>query len=474
MRSKSSIRHTLAFFLCVVLAGLRVTAAAEAPPSLEELDADRLPASGSTITAVKPGRLAEKLGFRVGDVIVEINGTPVHHMDQVKTLLVADQPAAVRMVGQDGEARLINAHTGTLGFGFTFRYRPTLAVSRAMQRDPAWNDALIAAAWHFEQAEYRKAEKALARAAEAGYEPDALFHALSFGVALRLGQTDRADEMLRAVPNPGSESVFWTGPVAQYQLMQATGRASEAVEVVEAHPSYFPFAKATNWVEWARSIKETDHARDQPRQDDPLLGRERAMANEDLIPAERWQWARERVTLNNAFTRKGREGFFLSCSTGEYQQAVLTRDLGFRDFVLETTFTIKPNGERHPIWANNLLINIANYDYDNPTVEEYFAGRVTLLGLSIEETTTIGCFVSPMLGWDSKIRWAHDEFDGVTEHHLTISRTGSRGRIVLDGVVLVDLPVDEDVQHLMLHVHNVGMQVDFSKFVLADLEPAAE
>lgn len=72
------------------------------PVTAEEAQAAQLSSGqGLAVTEVKPGTLAEQMGFKVNDIILEVNGMALATTDQLRELLVGGNLTTVKIVRED-------------------------------------------------------------------------------------------------------------------------------------------------------------------------------------------------------------------------------------------------------------------------------------------------------------------------------------------------------------------------------------
>lgn len=454
------------FYALLVVGGLMASGShAAMPPSMAQLDADLGPVAGVRIRRVEPRTQAQALGLRQGEVFVSIDGQSVLHRHQMNSLRDTGADYRATLAATDGRKREVVFRPGLMGtWQEDLPPRLTLAVSRAMSRGGAWNDAMIAAAWALEQDKAQDAQRSLAAARGAGYPDDAVSRGLAFRVAAARGELKLVGEILDTLPArvDHQTELHLPGPEERYRYYLASGRGEELVRLLENEPQYFPAVQTTGWPRHAAILRTT------PPRAEPSTGPVR-LVNPMLFGAARWLWGGDLHTHDEPIVAN--RGFIIEQRPGTYKQAFLTRNDGFDDFELHARFTVALNGTPNSRYPSKLMINVSDYRAPAPEATSYFSGNTSLLGASFTGFEG-GIFKRSVLhGWQDFEKLDASFFDGTTEHHLHISRRGAWGRIVLDGETLLDRPVDADIHQLVFHVHLVGLNADFNQFAITEPQP---
>lgn len=459
--------------LLVLAAGIRAAVAAPPPPALEQLDADAGPVAGAQILDVVAGSQAQALGVVPGDVVVAFNGEPVWDHVHLGSLLDSGVARRLTLADAGGGRRDVSPGPGRLGIrNLGLPPRLTLSVRRAMARDARWDAPLIAAAWALEHDRTADAERALEAARDAGYPDDDVYRGLAFGVAVAGGDLRRAGELQATLP-PRSEhpaALVLPGPRELYRFYLAAGRSDDLVRLVEAAPHPFDLAARSDWPRHAALLRDAEAPPAAPVPLDAEAAGAARLVNPMLYGAARWPWGQDLHTHDDLIVQK--RPFIIEQRPGSYKQAFLTRNDRFGDFDLNARFTVALNGRPSRRYPSTLHVSVSDYTRPEPEVNAHFDGVTALLGASFQAESDGSFFRKLLHGLPDPQRVDGAFFDGTTEHTLHLSRRGGWGRIVLDGVTVLQRPVDPDPRPLVFHVHLVGLTAEFSAFEITEPRPA--
>lgn len=461
----------VAFLLPVWSASARGADDAEptAVPGLAVLDADPRPAEGEEIRRVVADSQATRLGIEVGDVIVAINDVPLTGEATCSAVLERAEQRQLRVVDTDGHERLVAVKPGIIGIQHRQRERLRLSVSRAMKRDAKWNGAMLSAAQAIAQARWQAAASHLESAAAAGYPMDGVFRGLAWHVAMGRGDYAVAAELLGQLPAHQLGRVYLPDVDDLYRFYLATSQTEAMDRLVTNHPLDFPFAETAAWQDWIQRVRPMRHLPPVIPPMDRTAHRIREVVNGQLTRTNRWPWGGEpRIHDGSVIANRS---FLMHSPPGHFNQAFVTREEDFGDFSVDAKFRIKPLGD-HRKWATILSIHVANFDLDinkQNVVQRYWNGEAILLGARFEASDD-GPLLVLAHGWLGPTRdMSRDFMDGQGWHTLRLTRVGDRGQIVVDGVVVAELPVDPDVGNLLFHIHSVGLQVEMETYEIAEL-----
>ncbi len=456
--------------LCIVLA--TTSKAAPTPPSLAELDADTRAVAGAIILTTADGSQAQTLGIRVGDVVVSVNDEAVLDRAQFSLLLKKRDERKMTVVGSDENRRTVNLALGRIGIGHvTSPQRLTLATSRAMARDAAWNHAVIASAWALENHDPETAEQSLHAAKQAGYPNDAVMQGLTFLSHMANGHYAMASDMLDTMPprTDAQHDLYLPGAAERSHLFLATGRCDELLGLVQSDPIHLgPIQNAPNW---ARDMALFRGINGPPtplatEQDAPVQA-----VNPTLSEASRWIWGKSE---SRSYNREviANKPFVMRAAPGAPAQAFLSRFDDFGDFDLHARFKASLSGRISGSYGASVAINVSDLRSPAPDVVSYFNGATSVLGASFNVSRDGRSVRKTMSGWAATQQISPSYFDGTREHHVHLSRRGDWGTIVVDGVTVLSRPVAPDSERLVFHLHVIGVKAEFSQFEIT--EPQAK
>lgn len=442
----------------------------DSPPSLARLDADRGPVAGVRIRQVFPDTQASAAGLRPEEVLVAINGETLISHDQFAAMRGLNGGADDVFTFQDssGQRRDLRFREGRIGIrSATAPSRLTLAVSRAMVRDPAWNDALLAAAWALEQDRADDADRWLKAAREAGCPDDEVFRSLDFRVASARGEFARAAERLQTLPSPQDHQKqrHLPGPLERYPHFLASGDTPQLLALIEDPSGVFSLRRNPRWPSLEARLRAGGP---QPKpvatRATDSTGAVRAV-NPMLFGAANGASGGD-FHSHNELIIDG-EPFVMSAAPGNFDQALLTRNQAFGDFDLHARFSIRQNGTPDPEYASGMRVNVYDGEAGPGGPEDLLDSAADVLGASFWVSDDSPGDQYFHLGWDQSAPMDPSFFDGKTEHHLHLSRRGNRGILRLNGRQLVNLPV-RTAERLVFRLHLVGMEAAFSAFEITE------
>jgi tetratricopeptide (TPR) repeat protein len=157
----------------------------------DSLEKDERPVSSLRIVDVSRGSQAMACGVGVGDMICKINGKAAYNMHGGEALR-GQRPDMFEIWSHRSGRRTLPFDPEPLGVSYTEHWIPVVAYVRSSERDPAWDDYVLAAASYWDK-DTTFAEEALRRAREVGYK-GWFAEALTIAMARENGQLDRAVE----------------------------------------------------------------------------------------------------------------------------------------------------------------------------------------------------------------------------------------------------------------------------------------
>ncbi len=199
----------------------RFQQALDSLPSVQALEASKMPVSGAHITGFNPGHQAEGLNIQIDDVIVSIDG----HLCWASWVnwQRSNQPQSLRIVTKDGKERVMQIAPGMIGVQHINYRRPELAYIRRPDRNVDM-DELVLVGLMMRSADPDLAETAWYHAIQTGYVPDDLSDACLAIIANQQGRFDVAVEAALHVPAIDAEHPYRLYPDEIIKIALPLGR----------------------------------------------------------------------------------------------------------------------------------------------------------------------------------------------------------------------------------------------------------
>ncbi len=199
----------------------RLREALERLPTVQGLEASKMPVSGAHVTGINPGHQAEGLNIQIDDVIVSIDG----HLCWARWVdwQRSNQPQSLRIVTKDGKDRVMQIAPGLVGVQHINYRRPELAYIRRPDRNKDL-DELVLVGLMMRSTDPDLAETAWHHAIGAGYVPDDLSDACLAIIANQQGRFDIAVEAAMRVPAVDAEHPYRLYPDEIIKIALPLGR----------------------------------------------------------------------------------------------------------------------------------------------------------------------------------------------------------------------------------------------------------
>lgn len=199
----------------------RLAEAWQGLPSIEELEASRMPLTGMLVIRLNSGYQARRLGIQVGDVIVSIDDRHLwtNWIDWGRT----ESEQTMRLVTRDGEERSFQIQPGLVGVRHIPYARPDLAYIRRADRIEALDREVLAGIMMGRQ-DPDLAETAWYHAVAGGYQADDLSDACGALIALYQSRPTVAADFAARVPDVDAEHPYRLYPRDRMQVAAASGR----------------------------------------------------------------------------------------------------------------------------------------------------------------------------------------------------------------------------------------------------------
>ena len=495
------LKHRLLLFLCLlgILLGVRTSAGEVARPPLQErlkgetyqqrlahiiaqqpsaaeLEQSEMPVAGLEIPKIIPGSQAEQLGVETGDVLISVDGMTLwRYADGIPP---RDGEQSYTFRTKEGQLREVRVQPGMFGIWYINYRRPDLWYVRHGQRNPAWDEAMLAAVYarHTDPA---LAETALWHAMQKGYQPDEFSDSMAAVIALYAGRPGDAEHYLRRLPAATANATYRPSDVFRARVALALGRYPWLVKLAMRSPKVVNPAYAQRLlVEWRRlgsppppDPRTFGQGLERVELDPPRVGE---IDDEQVRSAP--SLSLERVWEDEPFELARPSGSPRCLFFGAHEPVDNV------ELAMQFTLGAEPRVGRY---AHALEILLLDWRYRL---------RHDLDGESMTPLTLRCrmCFAGLQIGRDPLgatlilIRGGHQEPDffytepaftldpaNPPEFEVSILRVGPWARIMLNGMPVALLPVEEEVQYPAPMLWVVGADADIAEVELFEIRGGA-
>lgn len=435
-------------------------------PSLEELVRDPGAIDGLRVMRVNQDSHAERLEFRVGDIITHIDGQAILSHEHWTELRSPDASHRVTLVDFAGRSRDVVVPAAPLiGFESQTIHRNDLRYVRKGARNPTWDEHILAALAGYDTGDFELADEAMRRAVDAGYQPDALLAALRLQLAIARADWDRAAEVLGTLPADERARRWIDLSLPRYSVAMARGDVDAMIADVHDSPGGMMVIGEPAWKRWRDGVDAWQkHAARHATWESWTQGLERIRINDRLRPSKESSFGDEWMSL--AEPMMGDQPFHFESAPGHFRQGFMDTDQPVQDFEVVAQFTVRPNGKPHRKWISLLTFTVS--DLDRWNFKEYWDGGIVVAGAmlqaDVDRPTGWRHILAGSLGDTRYLPDALIQFDGQTTHEVRLRRFGTRVQVLIDDHMLADVPSDPDSSRLAFHIHSVGLTVNMLSF----------
>lgn len=435
--------------------------ALEQLPPVADLDKLKEPLVGVKITQVTPASQAAKLGIKVGDVMVALDGEQLYRPAQTRGLRT-DGPQTLTVVSADGQERKLTIQPGEIGVDSEPHWNPLLLHIRGSNRSEKWDDYVLVAIANIEK-DPELAETAWHYALAAGYRPDHLSDAHGAQLAQTLGRAKEALDFAhfaRSEPAPQDISLLspqdiFQAAIAEFKLEQALAAIRDGAADTENLETHFQrlLAKHTQLpTEQRVGLSPSQRAQSLRRED--LLPRCAAM--NDNTP-----WYLDRLV-------KGQD-FEMKTPIEHYNGIVFAPSNAGRDMELVVHFVLPDLKVQPSRYARVFAVGLFDCNDPQPArlVESGMPGG--FLGISIEDDGAAELFHGPGLTLTSID--VSREIANNREATLRIVQCAGRQEVFLNDRRLLYLPAANEPEITGVYIKTVGLTANVTAAQFSKLLP---